>query len=120
MGSTEERFRWWIWFSWFLLGFGIHHQPGKFFFEARKVLQMIFFRWWLCTFSSSLQKRTQKAQMCNMCHFAQLDNPVYYTSRLHVFNSAGREILKVKVSKKLTTSVDAERLHIPKNGGGDN
>ena len=49
MGSTEERFRWWIWFSWLLSGFCIHHQPGKFFFEARKVPQMIFFRWWLCT-----------------------------------------------------------------------
>ena len=26
----------------------------EFFFEARKVLQQIFFRWWLCTFFSSL------------------------------------------------------------------
>ena len=31
-------------------GFCIHHRPGKFFFEGRKVPQMIFFRWWSCTF----------------------------------------------------------------------
>ena len=49
MGSTEERFWWWIWFPWFLQGFCIHHRPGMFFFEAKRVLQKIFFRWWLCT-----------------------------------------------------------------------
>ena len=38
------------------IGFCIHHRPGKFFFAARKVLQKIFFRWWLCTLFSSLDK----------------------------------------------------------------
>ena len=32
----------------------IYHRPGKFFFEARKVPQMIFFWWWSCTLSSCL------------------------------------------------------------------
>ena len=27
----------------------LHHRPGKIFFEARKVLQKIFFGWWSCT-----------------------------------------------------------------------
>ena len=36
------------------MGFCIHHRPGKFFFEARKVLQKILFRWWSCTLFSSL------------------------------------------------------------------
>ena len=36
--------------SWFFGGFCIHHRPGKFFFETRKVLQKIIFQWWLCTF----------------------------------------------------------------------
>ena len=35
-------------------GFCIHHRPGKFFLETRKVPQRIFFRWWLCTLFSSL------------------------------------------------------------------
>ena len=35
--------------------FCIHHRPGKFLFEARKVLQMISFRWWSCTLFSSLK-----------------------------------------------------------------
>ena len=39
VGATEERFRWWIWVSWFSRGFCIYHRPGKFFFKARKVLQ---------------------------------------------------------------------------------
>ena len=44
MGATED----------FDFGgrYGIHHRPGKFFFEARKVPQKIFFRWWSCTFLS--------------------------------------------------------------------
>ena len=57
MGSTEERFRWWIWLSgFFIWSFCIHHRLGKFFFEAKNVLQWIFFRWWLCTPFSSLSK----------------------------------------------------------------
>ena len=31
-----------------------HHWRGKFFYEAKKVVQKIFFRWWSCTLSSSL------------------------------------------------------------------
>ena len=41
-------------FPFFLGGFGIHHRRGKLFFEARKVPQKIFFRWWSCTLFSSL------------------------------------------------------------------
>ena len=51
---NEERFRWWVWFPGFYRVFCIHHWPGKFFFAARKVPQKIFFRWWSCTFFSSL------------------------------------------------------------------
>ena len=43
------------------IGFSyIHHRPGKFFFEARKVPQKIFFRWWSRTFYSSLYSKRQK------------------------------------------------------------
>ena len=42
--------------SWFLKDFCIHHRPGRFFFEARKVPQKIFFQWRSCTFFSSLPK----------------------------------------------------------------
>ena len=54
MGATEERFRWWIWSPWFFIGFLYPPPAWKVFFEARKVLQKIFFRWWLCTLCSSL------------------------------------------------------------------
>ena len=36
MGSTDERFRWWIWFSWVLQGFCIHHRPGSFSLRPEK------------------------------------------------------------------------------------
>ena len=42
MGSTEERFRWWIWV--FLAFIGLLYPP-----PAWNVLQKIFSWWWLCT-----------------------------------------------------------------------
>ena len=37
-----------------MVDMGFHHRLGKFFFEARKAPQKNFFRWWSCTFFSSL------------------------------------------------------------------
>ena len=46
-----------------LVFIGFLYPPAwKVFFEARKVLQKIFFRWWLCTLFSSLFFRAPKAK----------------------------------------------------------
>ena len=45
----------------------IHHRPGTFFFETRKVLQNIFIRWWLCTFFSSLHWSGVKRRSSYLC-----------------------------------------------------
>ena len=42
------------------IGFCIRPRAGKFFFEARKVPLMIFFRWWSCTLFPSLKRTRPK------------------------------------------------------------
>ena len=54
MGSTEERSRWFDMVFLVFIEFLYPPPAWKVFFPARKVLQKIFFRWWLCTFFSSL------------------------------------------------------------------
>ena len=88
-------------FPGFLWGFCIHHWPGKSFFEARKVTQKIFFRWWSCTFfffiyassrairvARALCRRGQ-ARWCKV-HLPPLCLLIPVTTRSHSYNSQKR------------------------------
>ena len=56
-------------------GLCIHYRPGKFFFEARKVPQMIFFRWWPCTLFPSLGSGLKKIQWTPRFAFCSSERP---------------------------------------------
>ena len=90
MGSTEERFRWWIWFSWFLQGF-LYQPPTWKVFSLRTpndfLSVVVVYAFFFSVSRSFLGTRTCTAPACKRTY--------HQTHNINVIRSCNRTLFAI-------------------------